>query len=303
MMRQKRTIYNTGLVSRSLSFCGAHGRFHVEGVKRFWNANIKINWMSHVAWSNDDSEYNEDVKLNRLKMSIVKFIWAKNRWEIHAHTNTNGNRNTKRVYGRIAHDARERKITRMNWIDSGVFTLKRARTPSLPFMHAHTLTQSSFCACSTVDRPTNQLASQKMSFFSLLVFDLLLYAANQNNLDLSLLPFILIYSTALFMVGVRLSLSSSSLHVSGCMVVAEMRWNYHNLTIGIHGIIFILRPFARLLSSVASTFSQSEALYFHWSPGITKTPNNNNNDWMMQPGYWNGLEPSSNKYTTKWNET
>lgn len=164
----------------------------------------------------------------------------------------------------------------------------------------HTITQSSVCACSTVDRPTSQ--PKNVFLFAPRFRSTFLHCEPKQFGFISFAIHFDIFQCSFY--G-RCSFSSLSLDVSSCMVVAKMRWNYHNLTIGIHGIIFILRSSARspLSSSVASTFSQSEALYFHWSPGITKNPNNNNTDWMMQSEYWNGLEPLSNKYTTKWNET
>lgn len=59
--------------------------FHIGRVKWLWKANIKINWMSHVARETTTTNGNRYsvAKLNRLKMSVVKFIWPKNRWQTH----------------------------------------------------------------------------------------------------------------------------------------------------------------------------------------------------------------------------
>lgn len=76
--------------------------------------------------------------------------------------NTHTYRNTKTVYGKNSARCTQNRKTQMIWIDSVLFALKRARTPSL---HTQTYTFFTFVP---VQLSTSQ--PKKMSFFLFFVF-------------------------------------------------------------------------------------------------------------------------------------
>lgn len=187
-------------------FCGAHvgedGGWQ-SGV-RLRNANIKINWMSHVA-RNDD-----DVKLNRLKMSIVKFIWAKNQWET-------------LKWDRISDELNRCRVT--------VCLLWNVRAPSLPSFLRFIFNWKCLSPC----EPT-----------TLKQFGFIFFAVHFDAFFYSLFP---------FFVGVcafRLSYTGYGFES------IRMAWNYHNLTIGNHGITLRQRHFIFILKTERNNWAQYE---------------------------------------------
>lgn len=134
------------------------------------------------------------------------------------------------------------------------------RTPSLP---SFLLLRLQLPVC--LDMPTTA-AEISIYFVLSLLFShsAVLSKLLRNNLDLSLLPFILIYSVFFFLFLLLFSVCWLVRWFVHCesdddfqhrfLLGHEMLWNYHNLTIGNHSITLFLL--------------QSTALYFHWGTNL-----------------------------------